>query len=47
MRDATRLVLSKQILQSYPEEDKPGNRQVTGDKHALAALPGVSLSPFT
>jgi hypothetical protein len=41
MRDATRLVRSKQILQSYPEEDKPGNKKVTGDKHALAARPGV------
>jgi hypothetical protein len=41
MRDATRLVQSRQILQACPEEDKPGNRYVTGDKHALAARPGV------
>lgn len=27
MRDATRLVRSKQILQSHPEDDKPGTRK--------------------
>ena len=41
MRDATRLIRSKQILQPHPENNKPGYRQVTGDKHALAARPGV------
>lgn len=41
MRDATRLVRSKQILQSYPDASRPENKQVTGDKHALADGPGV------
>lgn len=40
MRDATRLVGSKQILQTHPNENGPENNNVTGDKHALAHGPG-------
>ena len=40
MRDAIRPIRSTQILQPYPGKTEPGDRQVIGDKHALAARPG-------
>lgn len=41
MRHATQPSQQAQILQPHPENNKPGNYKVTGDKHALAARSGV------